>query len=431
MRVLVLGGYGLIGLAVVRRLLAAGHAVTGLGRNVAAPARMVARAHWIAADIATLTEPAHWSALLEGIDAVVNCAGALQDGLRDDVAAVHATAMKALFAAAAASGGRRIVQISAPAAAGASATSFMHTKADADAALAASNLEWMILRPGLVLAPAAYGASALLRGLASFPLVCPVALGDARVRTVHVDDVAGAVAAALAGRVALRRAYDLVEEREHTLADIQRQLRAWQGRRPVPAIRLPRRLVGAACRAGDLLGWLGWRTPVRTTALIELEAGIGGDPAPWSAAGGPAIGSLAESLERLPSTVQERWYGRAWLAKPLLLATLAVFWLATGLITLCRLDASAGLLTATGIAGGIARPLAAAGAILDIALGAAVLVRSLMPAALVGMVAASAAYLALGTWLAPALWLDPLGPYLKVLPAAVLALAGLAVAEER
>jgi uncharacterized protein YbjT (DUF2867 family) len=37
MRILVLGGYGLIGSAVVRRLLVAGHEVTALGRSARLP----------------------------------------------------------------------------------------------------------------------------------------------------------------------------------------------------------------------------------------------------------------------------------------------------------------------------------------------------------------------------------------------------------
>jgi NAD(P)-dependent dehydrogenase (short-subunit alcohol dehydrogenase family) len=48
MRVLVLGGYGLIGLTVVRRLLAAGHEVIALGRNVEAARASTPQAVWIA-----------------------------------------------------------------------------------------------------------------------------------------------------------------------------------------------------------------------------------------------------------------------------------------------------------------------------------------------------------------------------------------------
>ncbi len=47
------------------------------------------------------------------------------------------------------------------------------------------------------------------------------------------------------------------------------------------------------------------------------------------------------------------------------------------------------------------------------------------------MVLVSAAYLAGGTFLRPDLWLDPLGPYAKILPGALLALTTLAVMDER
>jgi Na+/proline symporter len=43
----------------------------------------------------------------------------------------------------------------------------------------------------------------------------------------------------------------------------------------------------------------------------------------------------------------------------------------------------------------------------------------------------AAGYLAAGTWLTPELWADPLGPFVKVLPAMALALAVAALVEER
>ena len=51
--------------------------------------------------------------------------------------------------------------------------------------------------------------------------------------------------------------------------------------------------------------------------------------------------------------------------------------------------------------------------------------------ALLGMLAVSAAYLAGGTMLTPGLWLDPLGPFVKVLPSMVLAGLAIAILEER
>jgi len=50
-KVLVLGGYGLIGEAVVGRLVGDGHQVTGLGRDIRAAARRWPAVRWIAADV--------------------------------------------------------------------------------------------------------------------------------------------------------------------------------------------------------------------------------------------------------------------------------------------------------------------------------------------------------------------------------------------
>jgi hypothetical protein len=47
------------------------------------------------------------------------------------------------------------------------------------------------------------------------------------------------------------------------------------------------------------------------------------------------------------------------------------------------------------------------------------------------MIALSLAYLANATLLQPGLWLEPLGPLVKVFPSIVLALVALAILEER
>ena len=57
MRVLVLGGYGFIGLDASRRLLEAGHEVVALGRSIERGRRALPGAAWLSADIATLDTP--------------------------------------------------------------------------------------------------------------------------------------------------------------------------------------------------------------------------------------------------------------------------------------------------------------------------------------------------------------------------------------
>jgi uncharacterized membrane protein len=71
------------------------------------------------------------------------------------------------------------------------------------------------------------------------------------------------------------------------------------------------------------------------------------------------------------------------------------------------------------------------GAVIDIALGAAILVRRWTGAAALGMIAVTCAYLAGGTLFTPHLWLDPLGPLVKAIPAMMLALTALALTQDR
>ncbi len=431
MHVLVLGGYGLIGLSASLRLAAAGHRISGMGRSVRSARISYPEIAWIERDIAKLVAPTDWLPLLSGIDAVVNCSGALQDSARDNLQALQSDAMKALFSACQMASVDRFVQVSAAGVSPLATTRFFKTKAEADAALAASELSWIILRPGLVISSAAYGGTALLRGLASFPFVLPLASGAPLLQTVNVDDVADAVVAATEGRVPSRASYDLVEDHAHSLPEVVSAFRSWLGRPPVLVLQLPRRVASLVLGVGDILSHLGWRPPLRTTVLLQLESGIAGDPSAWREARGRNLSGLRDTLRRYPSTIQERWFGRLWLLKPLVIATLSAFWLASGIIGAWQAEAATRILTQQGIGDRLARTAVVAGSLLDIALALLILVRATHKAAALGMIGVTVGYLAAGTLLAPLLWVDPLGPFIKTLPGAVLALVALAIAEER
>lgn len=98
-----------------------------------------------------MTAPGDWTGILEGHDAVINSAGALQDGLADDIAATQAKAMQALYVAAKQSPVQLIVQISARTQGAAADLPFLATKRQADEALVSSGIPYVILRPALVL----------------------------------------------------------------------------------------------------------------------------------------------------------------------------------------------------------------------------------------------------------------------------------------
>jgi uncharacterized protein YbjT (DUF2867 family) len=428
--VLVLGGYGLIGSAIVERLAADGLEVIGLGRDTASAERRRPQVAWRRADLSRLVTPEAWRPLLADAEVVVNAAGALQRGLKDDLAAVQDRSMRALYVAAKAAGVRRIVQISAVGAALDSPLAFFRTKAQADDALRASGLEHVILRPALVISPVAYGGTALLRGLAAFPALLPLVLPRSPVQTVWIGDVSDAVAAAIAGRIDSGASVELAEAPTRTLAETVKLLRGWLGLRPAPVVALPEFVTGLTAAGADLLGWLGWRSPLRSTAMAVMRGGVlgSGGAAPYL---GHSFKTLPEMLAAMPAGPQERWFARLWLLKPLILGVLAAFWLASGLIGIAHQAEAAAVLTHRGAAEALARLTVLAGGVADAGLGAALLFRPSARWALRGMALVSLLYMAGAAILAPDLWLDPLGPMVKIIPALALTFVGLAVLDER
>lgn len=428
MRVMVVGGYGLIGGYVVAALAAGGCEVVGAGRRIEQAQRRFPRAAWITAELATDDGPA-WAKRLQGFDAVVNCAGALQDGPGDRLEAVHARGLDALATGATAAGVARLIYISA-AGVETSPGAFGRTKREGEAALARHALHWTILRPGLVLAPAAFGGTALLRGLAAFPGFVPVVHPQARVQVVAAQDVARAVVGALRPEAPSRTAIDLVAPGEHRLVDVLQALRAWLGIAPAGSLAFPPALAAVTSLAADAAAWLGWRSPLRSTAIAQLRQGVRGD-ATGAARLGITLQTLDEILAAAPSGVQERWFSRLYFAKPLAIAGLAAFWIASGAVGAAQERSAADLLISHGMSADVARACVLGGAVVDVALGLTVCVRSWAQRALQGMIGVSAAYLLGATLLRPDLWADPLGPLVKVVPAAILAIATLAVLDER
>jgi uncharacterized protein YbjT (DUF2867 family) len=324
MRVLVTGGYGLIGSACLARLHGAGHDVAASGRSIGTARRRFAYAQWIEADFSRLRDAEAWQALLNNIDAVVNCVGVLQNGLRDDVQRVQLAGTVALFDGCVRTGVKRVVHISAMGADAAGPSSFSRTKAAAEAHLRTLALDWVILRPALVLGPAVYGGTAMLRGIAAWPLVVPVIQADARVQVVSLDDVAETVARLLLPAAPGKVSWDVAHRQVHTLSDIVTAIRGWLGFTPRRVLRLPDAVAKAVGFSADALGWLGWRSPARSTSLAQLTTGVVGDPEPWVAATGIQPKSLDQILAARPANVQDRWFARLYLLKPFAIFILAV-----------------------------------------------------------------------------------------------------------
>jgi len=429
LRVLLTGATGLIGGAVLAGLHGDGHEAVAVVRGTGATAQLPEAARCVALDIAEATSPGDWLPHLTDIVAVVNCAGVLQDSPRDSTAGVHTDGAAALFAACEQAGVRRVVQISAIGVDRGAATAFARSKLAGDEALTARNLEWVILRPSVVVGRRAYGGSALFRGLAASPLLPRVA-DTGPLQVVQLDDVVRTVLFFLKPDAPSRIVLDLAGPERLSLDEVLIAYRRWLGLGEARFVTVPGWLVGATCRLGDLIGLLGWRPPLRSTTRLESMRGAVGDPVPWMRLTGIEPQSLRAALAAEPASVQERWFARLYLVKPLALAMLALYWVATGLVALGPgWEDAVGLIQEAGFSAAAA--LAAAGATADIAIGVGIAVRRTAKPALRAALALSIAYVTLATFLLPGLWTDPLGPLMKVLPILVLTLVALAVLDDR
>jgi uncharacterized protein YbjT (DUF2867 family) len=432
MRVLVTGAYGLIGSAVLARLNRDGHALVGAGRSVAAARRSFPYAQWVAADFHALTTAEAWWPLLDGIDAVVNCVGAFQTSVRDDLRRIHVAAPLAMFAACQQRSIRRVIHVSAISAGIDGASEFATTKGEADARLAASDLDGLVLRPGVVLAAGVYGASAMLRGLAALPWRTPLIAVDSAVQIVSVDDVAETVSWALGPGAGVRGVLELVHPDTITIGHLVATQRRWLGFAPQPVWSLPPAIAATVAKVADALAYLGWRSPARSTAFAQLAAAPRGDPGTWMAATGIRPMSLTDILAARPATVQDRWFARLYFLKPAAIACVSALFIVTGLVSLGPgwIEANA-LLAPARLPPWAAAAVVLGGALLDLALGAALLVRRLARVTLIAMLALTVVYLIIATLLDASLWSDPLGRLTKTIPLMLLMLFALAILDER
>jgi uncharacterized protein YbjT (DUF2867 family) len=435
-KILVLGASGLIGRFVTDALRARGFHVVGVARRFAASQKASA----LDLELPVMSMDTGSLARLIGdhdIDVVVNCLGVLQDGPGSDVSAVHRDFVARLLRAIQASGRAiRLVHISIPGTSDDDRAAFSTTKREAERLIAASGVAYAILRPGFVIAPAAYGGSAMLRALAALPLQLPAAESATPFQPVDVEDIAATIAW-LAGRdnndkSADAVVWDLMQPRPVTLGAVIEQFRSLFGTADIPRIALPAFVLDLGARLGDLASWLGWMPPMRTTAMAELRRGVTGDPHAWMAATGIAPKTLSQAVGARPATIQDKWFARLYLIKALVIASLVVFWVASGFIALViSYDAAAAILSLHGFPRALVAPVTIGTSLMDMAIGVLIAFRRTCAFGLIAGIAASLGYMAGAAILTPELWIEPLGALVKTGPAIVLMLVALLTLDNR
>jgi Predicted nucleoside-diphosphate-sugar epimerases len=430
MRVLLLGANGFIGSSILLRLMSSGHAVTGLARHPNRAACKWPGAGWIKSDLSKMLYSDDWRSLVEDHDVIVNCAGVLQDGLSDDLAATQEQSMRALYERASSAGNKRIVQISASDNRRSGHLPFMATKRRADDALATSGVECFILRPALVLGRNAHGGSALIRALASTPFAVPLLHADSSVQTVAVDDVADIVAMAVEGALPGGTDIELAAPERLTLGQLVQLHRQWLGLPSARVVQVPSWFGSMISRFADLAGRLGWRSPLRSTALAVMEHGVTTQFELPDLPAGLALRTAQQALGANPSGVQDLWFARLYLLKPVVIVSISAFWFLSGTVPLADPSRAAAHFEPF-MTPSLALALTHATCAIDIALGLFILIRPFTKKALITMLVVAFSYLLGGTLLKPDLWLDPLGPLVKVLPFLSLCVLARAILDER
>jgi uncharacterized protein YbjT (DUF2867 family) len=425
MKIAVIGGTGLIGSAIVAHLSSRGHAVISMSRSAARASSEAKRV-----DISEATSPSYWLPHLKGVEAVVNCAGVLQDGRIDSTAMVHHQGVANLFAACEQLKIRRVIHFSAIGVDRETPSAFSKTKLAGDKALMERDLDWVILRPSVVIGRPAFGASALMRGLAALPVI-PIMPNTGQLQIVLLEDVVRTVEHFLQPGAPSGQIVELAGPDRYSFAEVVSLIRRSYRWRPAGEIRLPQFLTNVLYRLGDMISLLGWRPPVRTTARLEIARGAVGDLADMERLNLHPK-SLRDFFAAEPASVQERWFAGMYLLKPITFIVLCLFWVSTAFVSMGPgWDYGVGLMREGGVEGTTATLTVIAGALADLAIGMAIAYRPTSRYGLYAAIAISFVYAVIGTILVPRLWADPLGPMLKIWPIIVLHCVALAILKDR
>lgn len=412
----VVGATGFIGRHVVATLLERRHTVVGVHRGKTPPSLDgQSRFESIKADLTKMQKAEGWTPILEGADAVINCAGLLQAS-KSKMTAVHTSAPKALFDACTKADVRRVIQISAISTD--ANTVYAATKRQADEALAKTDLDWVIVRPSLVYGHGSYGGTSLMRGLAACPGAVPlVADGSQKFQPIYMGDLVGIICELCEASSFSRIIIEPVGPEVLTLKNILLKLRGWLDIPGERTISVPVFAIKIATTLGTLLRW----PVVNGTALHQLLHGNAATQKSFGGLYAPAARSMDDVLLAHPAGVQDRWHARLALLAPFITAVLFLTWIASGLIGLSSGIAPAQeTLKALSLNSADPKLLAWATSGWDIFLGLLILtpLRTSVLASL--QILTVLAYTTVLSIAFPVLWLDAFGPLLKNVPVIIL-----------
>ena len=219
LKIVVLGGTGFVGRALVHALQAAGHRVDVLSRN-----RETQRDLGVYENVRTLSTKVYDAADLTrhffAADAVINLVGVLQNNGfgGKDFERAHVTLTDTVIAAMRKAGVKRLLQMSSLRA-GEGDSHYLRTRGQAEARVKSSGLDWTLFQPSVIFGPGDGLFSRFAPALKLLPIL-PLARADARFQPVYVKEVAQAFVLALASAQTIGKTYPLVGPKTYTLGEL-------------------------------------------------------------------------------------------------------------------------------------------------------------------------------------------------------------------
>ncbi len=215
--IVVLGGSGFVGRALIARWLAQGECVRVLSRSADTRARIPADAELRVGDV---FDAAFLQEACAGADAVVNLVGILNERGDDGSGfrKVYVELAETMLAAMQAAGVRRLLQMSALHA-GDGESHYLKARGEAETRVRGSELDWTLFRPSVIAGPGD-GLFCRFAQLLRFSPGLPLGGADARFQPVWIGDVAEAFVRALDDSTTIGRSYDLVGPEVMTLSEI-------------------------------------------------------------------------------------------------------------------------------------------------------------------------------------------------------------------
>lgn len=216
--VVLTGGAGFIGSHIVHRLDAAGYRVKVLTRrrDSAKHLIMLPNVQVVECD---LMDDVALNEAVSGADAVVNLIGILHDSRNASFDRIHARLPARIAASCKRQGVLRLLHVSALGADMAGPSDYLRSKAEGEAAVRASGLDWTIFRPSVV-----FGAGdrflTMFARLAKLMPMLMLASPDARFQPVWVEDLAEVVTRSLEQPETREKIYNLCGPRVYTLREL-------------------------------------------------------------------------------------------------------------------------------------------------------------------------------------------------------------------